>query len=64
MRRRAILSVALAIALWGGAVVTAEPFTFGEHAPDIAGESWINSRPLTMAGLRGHVVLIDFWTYG
>lgn len=24
---------------------------------------WLNSRPLTMAELRGKVVLIDFWTY-
>ena len=24
---------------------------------------WLNSQPLTAAGLRGHVVLIDFWTY-
>lgn len=24
---------------------------------------WHNSEPLTMAGLRGKVVLIDFWTY-
>ena len=24
---------------------------------------WINSEPLTLAGLRGRVVLIDFWTY-
>jgi thiol-disulfide isomerase/thioredoxin len=24
---------------------------------------WLNSRPLTPAGLRGKVVLIDFWTY-
>jgi thiol-disulfide isomerase/thioredoxin len=24
---------------------------------------WINSEPLTAQGLRGHVVLIDFWTY-
>jgi len=24
---------------------------------------WINSPPLTAAGLRGKVVLIDFWTY-
>ena len=25
--------------------------------------SWINSEPLTLEGLRGNVVLIDFWTY-
>jgi len=24
---------------------------------------WLNSPPLTVAGLRGRVVLIDFWTY-
>jgi thiol-disulfide isomerase/thioredoxin len=33
-------------------------------APEFAGiVEWQNSRPLTMAGLRGKVVLIDFWTY-
>jgi len=33
-------------------------------APAFAGiDSWINSRPLTTAGLRGKVVLVDFWTY-
>ncbi|HSE80339.1 MAG TPA: cytochrome c biogenesis protein DipZ [Gaiellaceae bacterium] len=26
-------------------------------------EGWINSGPLTMEGLRGKVVVIDFWTY-
>ena len=29
-------------------------------------QDWFNTpgnRPLTMAGLRGHVVLVDFWTY-
>jgi thiol-disulfide isomerase/thioredoxin len=25
--------------------------------------AWLNSPPLTVAGLRGKVVLIDFWTY-
>ena len=25
--------------------------------------AWINSPPLTMQGLRGKVVLVDFWTY-
>src|SRR4051794_15622201 len=24
---------------------------------------WLNSEPLTAAGLRGKVVLVDFWTY-
>ena len=29
-----------------------------------AGAPWINSAPLTTAGLRGRVVLVEFWTYG
>ncbi|TMC64011.1 MAG: thioredoxin, partial [Chloroflexi bacterium] len=24
---------------------------------------WLNSKPLTPEGLRGRVVLVDFWTY-
>jgi cytochrome c biogenesis protein CcdA/thiol-disulfide isomerase/thioredoxin len=36
-------------------------------APAFTGiTAWLNTpggRPLTMAGLRGHVVLVDFWTY-
>ena len=27
-------------------------------------QEWINSPPLTLAGLRGEVVLLDFWSYG
>jgi thiol-disulfide isomerase/thioredoxin len=37
------------------------------NAPEFAGnQQWFNTpgnSPLTLAGLRGHVVLIDFWTY-
>jgi thiol-disulfide isomerase/thioredoxin len=34
------------------------------QAPEFAGTGrWFNSRPLTVAGLRGRVVLVDFWTY-
>ncbi|MFL5817292.1 MAG: cytochrome c biogenesis protein DipZ [Conexibacter sp.] len=37
------------------------------RAPDFTDtQTWfntVNGRPLTMAGLRGRVVLIDFWTY-
>ena len=38
-------------------------FTEGE-LPSFAGANgWLNSPPLTPAGLRGKVVLVDFWTY-
>ncbi len=34
------------------------------QAPEFTGIShWLNSKPLTMKGLRGKVVLIDFWAY-
>jgi cytochrome c biogenesis protein CcdA/thiol-disulfide isomerase/thioredoxin len=33
-------------------------------APDFSGvDTWLNSKPLTLKGLRGKVVLVDFWTY-
>lgn len=36
-----------------------------ENAPDFTGiTNWFNSKPLTMADLRGKVVMVDFWTYG
>ena len=34
-------------------------------APEFRGiEGWVNSQPLSLQGLRGKVVLLDFWTYG
>jgi cytochrome c biogenesis protein CcdA/thiol-disulfide isomerase/thioredoxin len=34
------------------------------RAPEFQGiEGWINSEPLTLAALRGKVVVLDFWTY-
>ncbi|CAM1000128.1 Thioredoxin domain-containing protein [Rhodanobacter sp. Root179] len=42
----------------------AEAATTPVQPPEFAGISqWINSPPLTMSGLRGKVVLIDFWAY-
>jgi cytochrome c biogenesis protein CcdA/thiol-disulfide isomerase/thioredoxin len=59
-------------ALWGNTVAQsnsaatslqdglAKPYP----APEFSGiDAWINSNPLTMAELKGKVVLIDFWTY-
>ena len=34
-------------------------------APELVGiDAWINSAPLTMASLRGKVILVEFWTFG
>lgn len=32
-------------------------------APEFARGTWINSEALTLAGLRGRVVLVEFWTF-
>lgn len=42
------------------------PFTPRVRAPEFpVGLDWLNvSRPLTLADLRGKIVLLDFWTYG
>lgn len=33
-------------------------------APEFTGiDRWFNSKPLTMQGLKGQVVLVEFWTY-
>ena len=59
----------VAVALLLGLVTPAVPpalalVPVGQPAPEIGGESWINSEPLRLAALRGRVVLVEFWTYG
>jgi hypothetical protein len=54
-----LLSVGLATAPAAGQTIRA-----GTPAPEVAGERWINSAPLTTPGLRGKVMLIEFWTFG
>ncbi|MDX2072863.1 MAG: thioredoxin family protein [Alphaproteobacteria bacterium] len=41
-----------------------QPLANPYPAPEFAGiESWLNSTPLSMASLKGKVVLVDIWTY-
>jgi len=40
------------------------PLPDGPLAPELKNDIWLNTGPLTTADLRGHVVLIDFWTFG
>lgn len=58
-RATAILTVlAACLTMEAGAADPAPEFTH-QHATD-----WINSEPLTLAELRGHAVLVEFWTFG
>jgi thiol-disulfide isomerase/thioredoxin len=33
----------------------------GKPAPGLEGDAWVNSEPLTLAGLKGKVIVLDFW---
>jgi thiol-disulfide isomerase/thioredoxin len=66
-RRRFLGAAAITMAGGAGSAdaqsIELSPSVEGEM-PSLSGATgWLNSKPLTTAGLRGKVVLIDFWTY-
>ena len=65
-RRVLALLVLLSVGLpgWMGSPAEGQALRRGRPVPDIAGAPWINSPPLTTSGLKGRVVLVEFWTYG
>jgi thiol-disulfide isomerase/thioredoxin len=56
----------VAVTLGSVTAVSCGPLGLHDYgaAPEITGiEKWLNSEPLSIGGLRGNVVLVDFWTY-
>jgi hypothetical protein len=45
------------------AAVNSDAAVEGELSSLAGATEWVNSPPLTQAGLRGKVVLVEFWTY-
>ena len=44
--------------------ISAQDLPIEGIAPDLSGAvQWLNSDPLTLQGLKGKVVLVEFWTY-
>jgi hypothetical protein len=58
------LLIVLGATAWLASPKPGWALTSGQPAPDLRGEHWLNSKPLTLGGLRGRVVLVEFWTYG
>ena len=59
-----VLGLLLFLALGVPSTDNVEASWIGKPAPEISNKVWINSAPLPLAGLRGKVVLLEFWTYG
>ena len=57
-------AIVLALALWAAWPRAGTALTNGSPAPEIAAENWVNSKPLNITGLKGRVILVEFWTYG
>lgn len=59
--RTATILAALAV----GGLTAAVTLQEKKKAPELDGATgWLNTdKPLTIAGLRGKIVLLDFWTY-
>lgn len=62
-----VLQVGIQKVVGGGQMVSADSLAAASkspQAPELAPGTWINSEALTLKGLRGRVVLVDFWTFG
>ena len=63
-----VLQVGIPRLVGGGSrIVSADSWAAANKsplAPELAPGTWINSEALTLKGLRGRVVLVDFWTFG
>ncbi|MCA9498605.1 MAG: redoxin domain-containing protein [Nitrospirales bacterium] len=64
MLKRPMLGLALFGMVSGLLCFSLPSFGKTAPAPDIISPVWINSEPLKMEGLRGKVVMVEFWTFG
>jgi thiol-disulfide isomerase/thioredoxin len=55
-----LLTLLLAVVVGVAEAAGSRPPEFNRTQP----ADWINSEPLTLAALRGKVVLVEFWTFG
>ena len=47
--------------VFAGVIIGSTLIGAGSPLPALKAERWVNSAPLSSGGLRGKVVLVDFW---
>ncbi len=57
-----VLGLLLTAGPWAGAQ---QPAAMRMPAPELRGiDEWINSKPTSLADLKGNVIVLHFWTFG
>jgi hypothetical protein len=58
------LALGLSLAAVPGACAR-QPVAMTVPAPELTGiDEWINSKPVSLKGLKGKVVVVHFWAFG
>ena len=55
--KKTITAVLLLLLMAGSAAAV----SVGDRAPEIKAAGWLNTSPLTLAALRGRIVVVEFW---
>ena len=63
-KKFAAFLLVMVVYLLTAALFSAVESRVGMPAPEINGQSWLNSEPLRITELRDKVVLVEFWTFG
>jgi len=53
--------VTVGLVAMGLAYAAEQPSLVGKAAPEINAKYWLNSQPLTLKGLQGKIVVVEFW---
>lgn len=61
MRKRIVAWFAVSLMVAGVAARASAELAVGSQAPEITASAWLNSPPLSLAGLRGRIVVVEFW---
>lgn len=63
----AVIGAALLLAAAAQCALAQNPAALNVPAPELTGTSWLNTpgkAPLTLAGQKGKVTVVHFWTFG